>query len=129
MRSLLCCLLYTSDYEREKELEWFKINRGYGELIEKMNIKRIMISNVDIPCVVVDKDYIDDKYVPVGRISVLVVDEYDETITYLGVTTNTYGDWTKINNSDKGYEIIKGIMNDMEVMAYYINNNNKNDSE
>ena len=55
-----------SDYEREKELEWFKINRGYGELIEKMNIKRIMINNVD-------NDYIDDKYVPVERISVLVV--------------------------------------------------------
>ena len=33
-----------SNYEREKELECFKINRGYGELIEKMNIKRIMIN-------------------------------------------------------------------------------------
>ena len=28
-------------------------------LIEKMNIKRIMINNVDIPCAVVDNDYND----------------------------------------------------------------------
>ena len=43
-----------SDYEREKELECFKINRGYGELIEKMNIQRMMINNVDLLCTVVN---------------------------------------------------------------------------
>ena len=60
---------------------------------------------------------------PVGRISVLVVEEYDEKIIYLGVTTNTYGDWTKINNSDKVYETIRWKMSDIEVMVYYNNNN------
>ena len=56
IRDRWCCDRYCdeSDYEREKELEWFKINRGYVELIEKMDVKRIMINNVNIPCVVVD---------------------------------------------------------------------------
>ena len=48
------------------------------------------------------------------------------------LTKNTDGDWTKITNIDKVYEIIKGnnsrnhngIMNDRELMGYY-NNNNK----
>ena len=49
------------------------------------------------------------------------MEAYDEKIIYLGVTTNTYGDWIKINNSDRFYDIIKGKMNDIEVMVYAIN--------
>ena len=56
----------------------------------------------------------------------------NDKITYLMLTNNTDGDWTKITNIDKVYEIIKGnnpinyngIMNDIELMGYY-NNNNK----
>ena len=72
---------------------------------------------------VVDNDDIDDKYVPVGRISVLVVEEYDEKIIYLGVTTNTDRDWTKLTNIDQVYETIRWKMNDIEVKVYYNNNN------
>ena len=95
-----------SDYEREKELVCFKLNRGYGELIEKMNIKRIMVNNVDLPCTVVNNVYIDDKYLPVGRSSVLVVADNCDDVTYLGVTTETYGDLTKNNNVDLIYDIV-----------------------
>ena len=43
-----------SNYEREKELEYFNLNRSYKELIEKMNIQRMMINNVDLLCTVVN---------------------------------------------------------------------------
>ena len=101
-----------SDYEREKELEWFKLNRGYGELIEKMNIKRIMINNVDLPCAVVnnDNDYIDDNNIhsPVVKVSVLVTaDDYsDEKLKDVIVITNTDGDLTKNTNADLIYDIV-----------------------
>ena len=57
----------------------------------------------------------------------------NDKITYLMLTNNTDRDWTKITNVDKVYEIIKGsnpinykgIMNDIELMGYYNNNNNK----
>ncbi len=112
-----------SDYEREKELQWFKLNRGYGELMEKMNIKRIMINNVDIPCAVLDNDYIYDKYVPVGRISVLVMEEYDEKITCLGVTKDIYGDRMEITNVDRLYESIGS--NGIKCYIDNVYNNNK----
>ena len=74
-------------------------------LVGGINIERndYIISNVDLPWAVVnnDNDYIDAKYVPVGRISVLVVaDKYDNEVTYLGVTINTNGDWTKNTDVD-----------------------------
>ena len=65
-----------------------------------------MINNVDIPCAVVDNDYIDDKYVPVRRISVLVVEEYDEKITDFILNKTTDGDQTKINDVDRLYDLI-----------------------
>ena len=46
-----------------------------------------------------------DRYVPVGRISVLVVEEYDEKIIYLGVTTNTDGEKTS-NDIDRFYDLM-----------------------
>ena len=55
------------------------------------------------------------------------MEEYDEKINYLGVTTNIHGGWIKTNNSDKFYEVIKGKMIDIEVMVYDKNNNNKLD--
>ena len=42
-------------------------------------------------------------------------------------TTNIHGGWIKTNNSDKSYEITKGKMNDIEVMVYNKNDNNKLD--
>ena len=49
------------------------------------------------------------------------------------LTNNTDGDWTKITNIDKVYEIIKGKnpinyngrMNAIELMGYYNNNKKK----
>ena len=48
------------------------------------------------------------------------------------LTKNTDGDWTKLTNVDKVNEKIKrdnpinynGIMNDIDLMGYYINNKN-----
>ena len=56
---------------------------------------------------------------------------YDDKIIDLVLRKITYGDWTKIIDSDKFYDIINGITKDIEVMVYYNNNNkfevNKND--
>ena len=52
-------------FEREKEVEMFKLKRGYGELVEMLNSKRINKIK-DLPCdavsVVIDDDYIE--YLP-----------------------------------------------------------------
>ena len=63
---------------------------------------------------------------------IAIVEEYNDKITCLMLTKNTNGDWTKITNADKVYEIIKrynpinynGIMNDIDLVGYYINNKN-----
>ena len=77
-----------------------------------------------------DDTVVNDKHLPNDVID--VVEEYNDTITYLVVTKITDGDWTKITNADKVYERIKrnnpinytGIINDIEVMGYYLNGHN-----
>ena len=49
-----------------------------------------------------------DRYVPVGRISVLVVADNCDEVTYLGVTINTNGDLTKNTNADMTYNKMGG---------------------
>ena len=67
-----------------------------------------IINNRDLPCAVANNDYdtnIDDKLLPVGRSSVLVVaDKCDNEVTHLGVTMNTNGDWIKNTNVDMIYD-------------------------
>ena len=119
-----------SDYEREKELECFKLNRSYKELIESLNIN-IMVNNVDLPCTVVNNVYIEDKHLSVGRVNVLVVTDNCDDVTYLGVTTETYGDLTKNNNVDLVYDKIimggnpmyyyYGTMEHINLYGYYTN--------
>ena len=89
--------------EREKEFEWFKLNRSYKELIEILNIN-IMINNVDLPCVIVNNEYRDDKHLPVGRVNVPVVAEYCNNDVM--VITNTDGDFIKNTNVDLIYDKI-----------------------
>ena len=69
-----------------------------------------------------------NKHVPWSRISVLVVgDNWDDDVTYLGLITNTDRDRTKIINLDKVYEIIirnnpidyYGIMEKTNSYGYY----------
>ena len=76
-----------------------------------INIERndCIISNVELPCAVLDNYNINinDKYVSVGRIFVLVVpDNCDNDVTHLSVTINTNGDWTKNNDVDMTYDKI-----------------------
>ena len=56
---------------------------------------------------------------------------YDDKIIDLVLRKITYGDWTKLIDRDKFYDIIKCITTDMEKMVYYNDNNkyevNKND--
>ena len=79
-------------------------------------------------------DYLDDTTVDDEQLPYDVndiVDEYDD-ITYLSLTNNIKGDWTKITNVDKVYEIIirnnpidyYGIMKNTELTGHYIKNNN-----
>ena len=88
-------LCWESDHKKGKRvIEIFKSNRGCKVLVKKLNNERIIINNRDLPCAVVNNDYIDDdKHLPSGRISVLVVaDNCDNDVTHLGVTINTNGD-------------------------------------
>ena len=112
---------WESDYEeRERVIELFRLSRDYEGLVKELNSERIMINNVDLPCAVVNNDYdinIDDKYLPVGRSSVLVVaDKCDNEVTHLGLTINTNGDLTKNTNSHMDYE---KIIMEGNPMPYY----------
>ena len=97
--------------EKNRVIELFRLSRYYEGLVGETNIERndYIISNVDLPCAVVNNDYIDDddKHSPAGRISVLVVaDNCDNDVTHLSVTINTNGDWTKNNNVNMAYDKI-----------------------
>ena len=95
--------------ERDRVIELFRLSRDYEGLAERLNNEKIIINNRDLPCAVVD-DYdinIDDKHLPVGRSSVLIVaDKCDNEVTYLGLTINTKGDWTKNTDVDFAYDKI-----------------------
>ena len=111
-------------------IELFKLNRGYNELAERLDITRV--NNIEyLPCEI-GSTANDDK---VGDIDYLpyeitdVVDEYND-ITYLMVTKNTDGDRTKNTNVDGLYELIMGsnlgnyscdIGDESIVKSYYIN--------
>ena len=124
-------------FERElyvdREIELFEISRSYKELIERLKLERVNYMRY-FPVVVDIDDYFDDPTVNDEHLPCNVIDivgEYDD-ITYLGITNNIKGDWTKITNVDKVYEIIirnnpidyYGVTNDTELMGYYVNNNN-----
>ena len=103
---------WESDYkERRREIELFKVNRGYGKLVERLKIERI-VNNEDLPCdgiiaVVNDDNAVYNKHLPGDKIGVLVADDDydDEIITYLVMTKNTKGDLT-IPDVDKFYDRI-----------------------
>ena len=74
-------------------IELFRLSRDYDGLVGGINIKKnyYIINNVDLPCAVVNNVYIDDKHLPVERVSVLIVaDNCDNDVI---VTINTNGDW------------------------------------
>ena len=123
---------------RDREVELFKLNRGYGELIQILNRERVGRIK-DLPCevisTVVNDDYIvEKKYLPGDRMGVLVADDDNsEVIKYLMVIENTNGDWTKNTKVDKFYERIiysnpgdyyLGIMEQLEKLnSCYIDSN------
>ena len=100
--------------ESERLIELFKLNRSYEGSVKKLNSERSITNNKDLPCAVVDDDYIDvddEKHLPAVRISALVTDDgYSvEMVNYLRVTENTNGDQTENTNVDLAYDkIIKG---------------------
>ena len=76
--------------QRNRVLELFRLSRDYEGLVKELNNERIIINNKDLPGAVANDEYIvvdNDKHLPVGRISVLVVaDKCDNDVTHLGVT-------------------------------------------
>ena len=98
-----------SNYERDRVIKLFRLSRDYVGFVREINIERndYIVNNVDLLCSVVNKDndYIDDEYVPVGRVSVLVIaDNCDNNVIYLGITKNTNGDLTNNTNVDMIYD-------------------------
>ena len=61
------------------------------------------------------RQVVDDKHLSVDVID--IVEEYNDKITYLMLTKNTYGDWTKSTKVDVLYE----IMGDKSVVNYCVN--------
>ena len=91
-----------------REREIFKVNRGYKELVERLDIERI--DDIEyLPCDVIstaaNDDNVDNEYLPCDENGVVADDNNDEIITYLIVTNNMKGDMT-IPNVDKFYDII-----------------------
>ena len=127
-----------SDYESERVIELYKLNRGYKELIEMLNSKRVnKIKN--LPCdenntAVGNDDNVDNysECVPGYRTGVLIAadDDDEEMIKYLiGTYNNNKGDRTKITNVDRFNNMIIGnnymnhcydIMNRTSLNSYYI---------
>ena len=111
----------------------FKLNIGYGELIEIINRERV--NNIEyLPCEIgstANDDKVDDiDYSPYDVTH--IVDEYVD-ITYRMVTKNTDGDRTKNTNVEGLYELIVGsnlvnyscdIGEESNVKGYCVNNNN-----
>ena len=95
--------------ERNRMIEVFSVKKGYREFIER--ISNINYLPYEVNSAEVNDEYIniDDKHLPVGRISVLVVaDNCDNDVTHLGLTINTNADLT-ILDVDMAYDkIIKG---------------------
>ena len=92
---------------REREINLYDVIRSYEELRERLKFEKIDDMK-DLPCAVHVDDYfddptVDDEHLPCDVVD--IVDEYDE-MTYMGITNNIKGDWTKITNADKVYEII-----------------------
>ena len=76
---------WESDFERERERELFKVNKCYVELVERINIERI-VDNKDLLCDIirtVNDDYIDDnKHLPCDVIDVVVAVSYTHLDVY-----------------------------------------------
>ena len=121
-----------------REREIFKVSRGYKELVERLEIDRIVNNEYlpgDVISTVANDDYIDDnKHLPGDKIGVIVADDDNngEIITYLVMTNNTKGDLT-IPKVDLIYEIIMwnnpvnyyyGIVNNTDLDGHYIKEGN-----
>ena len=107
----------------------------YKRQVQRLNMGRVDYMK-DLPCAVNVDDYFDDttvdnKHLPCDVID--IVDEYDdEIITCLVMTNNTKGDWTKITNIDKFYDLTirsnpvncYGIMKNTDLKEHYIQKGN-----
>ena len=116
------------------EIQIFKSDRGYKELIERLGWEKINYMKC-LPYEMKTDDYVDSTAVNEENLPDVVleiVNEYDD-INDRGITKNTDGDCRKLTNVDKVYEIINGdnpinyngITNDIDLMGYNNNNNNK----
>ena len=77
----------------------FDVNRGYGELVERINIERI-VDNENLPCDVIRAAVDDDnKHLPYDVIDIVVSDYDDEIITYLVTVSYTHLDVYKRQRS------------------------------
>ena len=96
--------------EREREIKIFEINRGYEMLVQVLNIERDEESELHYETE--REEYLNKTVINDDKIIDWVLRQF------------TNGDWTKLMDSDKLYEIINGMMKNLEIMVYE-NNNNK----
>ena len=128
---------------REREVEWFKLNGSYKELLERINSERVnKIKN--LPCcensAAMDDDNVDNyiEYLPVHRMGILIAADSDskEMVKCLIETdNNTDDDKTRITDGDRLYDRIimwdnpvdyyVGITEQFKILNSYYNNNNK----
>ena len=93
----------------ERETELYKVKRDYNELKERLNDMKYLPVKIES----------DDSYLNNNNVT------YDDKIIDLVFRKITYGDWTKLIDSDKLYDIINGTTKDIEIMVCNNNNNNK----
>ena len=92
----------------DRKIEMFKVNRGYKELVERLDIGGV--SDIKyLPCDVIsaaNDDKVDDiDYLPCDVTGIAADDNNDEIIIDLIVTNHTKGDLT-ILDGDKLYDVI-----------------------
>ena len=81
----------------DKEIEIYNLKRDYGEWKVRLEVR---LNNNKII--------------------------YDDKITDMMLREITEGDWTKLIDRDKFYDLMNGITEDLEIMVcYYSNNNDK----
>ena len=81
--------------------------RDSDRLVQVLDLERDEKSNLH--CKREIDGYFNNIFINDNNLPDVIVEEYNnDKITYMMLTKSTDGDWTKITNMDKVYEIIKG---------------------
>ena len=105
----------------DKKVKLFKVSRGYDELIQRLDIERV-IDNKYLPCEIVSTaiDVID--YLLYDKANTAADNNDNETVIDITMTDRTKGDWTVLDDN-KLHNLITGN-NPVDIVEEYKNLDN-----